>query len=199
MARGRLIFGMFFLGFCFGAQAEPIDDVMAALTRGNYTAAIDLLRSLLDQRDPGAMAIMGRMYETGSGVPKDDSKAADWYLKSLEVPPNGRFHAEPIETLVAQLYRDARGVSQSYADAAKWYRKAAERGFAPAQEGLACLYIKGHGVPQDFVLAYMWLNLAATGTSDEDILGRRDALAALMTPDQVAEAQKMTREWKPAR
>jgi TPR repeat protein len=139
------------------------------------------------------------MYETGSGVPKDDSKAADWYLKSVEVPPNGRFHAEPIETLVAQLYRDARGVSQSYADAAKWYRTAAERGFAPAQEGLASLYIKGHGVPQDFVLAYMWLNLAATGTSDENILGRRDALAALMTPDQVAEGQKMTREWKPAR
>jgi len=194
-----LILSGVLLVFCFSAQAEPIDDVIAAFERGDFTNAIDSLRPLLDRRDPSAMAMMGRMYETGSGVPKDDSKAAEWYLKSLQVPENKRFHPEPIETLVAQLYRDARGVPQSYAEAASWYRKAAERGFAPAQDGLASLYIKGHGVIQDFVLAYMWLNLAAASTGDESVIGRRDALAALMSPDQVAEAQKMTREWKPVR
>ena len=58
------------------------------------------------------------------------------------------------------------------------------------------MYSKGWGVPQDYVQAHMWYNLAAAqGEKNSRIL--RDSLAKQMTPTQIAEAQKLTLEWKP--
>jgi hypothetical protein len=49
----------------------------------------------------------------------------------------------------------------------------------------------------------MWLNLAATNFPASDATNRaaarkdRDVVAAKMTPDQIAAAQRLAREWKP--
>ena len=59
------------------------------------------------------------------------------------------------------------------------------------------MYLQGKGVPQDNVLAHMWFNLSAAQGS-EDARTYRDNVAKLMTPDQIAEAQRLAREWKPA-
>ena len=48
-----------------------------------------------------------------------------------------------------------------------------------------------------YVLAHMWFNLAAA-QGDKQAAADRDAIAAKMTPDQIAEAQRMARDWKPA-
>ena len=62
------------------------------------------------------------------------------------------------------------------------------------------MYEKGQGVPQDYVAAHLWLNLAASRWTAKD-RGRaatiRDEVAEKMTPDQLAEAQRLAREWKP--
>ena len=55
-------------------------------------------------------------------------------------------------------------------------------------------------MPQDYTQAHMWFNLAAANLPKEarDIAVRnRDRVAAKMTPAQIAEAQKLAREWKP--
>jgi uncharacterized protein len=56
-------------------------------------------------------------------------------------------------------------------------------------------------VPQNYVMAHMWMNLAASRAKPaerrEAFAATRDALAAKMTPAQIAEAQKMASEWKP--
>ena len=52
----------------------------------------------------------------------------------------------------------------------------------------------GYGVPKDIRIAYMWLNLAAA-QSWSDAISFRDALSKEMTKEQIAEAQKMSREW----
>jgi len=99
------------------------------------------------------------------------------------------------------MYASGHGVPQDYAQAAKWYRLAADQGNASAQSNLGVMYSLGHGVPKDYVLAYMWRNLAAAAASDADIreqaVKAREALATMMTPAQVAKAQRMSREWKP--
>ena len=41
------------------------------------------------------------------------------------------------------------------------YRVDAEKGNSSAQFSLGFMYEKGQGVPQDYVQAYMWFNLAA--------------------------------------
>jgi len=55
------------------------------------------------------------------------------------------------------------------------------------------MYANGQGVPQDYVRAHMWLNLS--GAIGNISGGKtRDQIAAWMTPQQIAEAQKMARE-----
>ncbi len=60
------------------------------------------------------------------------------------------------------------------------------------------MYHFAKGVTQDYVHAHMWYSLAAAG--GEKVASKwRDILAEKMTPDQIAEAQKLAREWKPKR
>ncbi len=76
------------------------------------------------------------------------------------------------------------------------YRKAADQGIAEAQVNLGTMYNDGYGVPQDYVQAHMWYNLAAARGLK---IGRknRDLLAEKMTPAQIVEARRLAREWKP--
>jgi uncharacterized protein len=94
------------------------------------------------------------------------------------------------------MYANGRGVRQSYTIAAIWLRKAADQGHGTAQRDLGLMYANGQGVPQDYVYAHMWLNLSAAGGTDPTTKDR-DLVAAKMTPAQIAEAQKLAREWKP--
>ena len=65
----------------------------------------------------------------------------------------------------------------------------------PAQVDLGVLYWNGQGVQPDVVLAYMWLSLATA--HEPDAVGELDLVASQMTPDEIAEAQRLAREWKP--
>ena len=89
---------------------------------------------------------------------------------------------------------------QNYAEAVRLYQLAAGQGYAIAQHDLGAMYYNGEGVAQDYVRALMWFSLAAsaeTGAKAEQVAEVRDATARRMTPAQIAEAQRLTREWKP--
>lgn len=92
------------------------------------------------------------------------------------------------------MYEEGRGTPQDYAEAAKWYRKAAEQGNEAAQWDLGALYAKGQGVTQDYIAAHMWFSLAAA-QGDEMSREERDRVAKAMSPAQIAEAQRLAREW----
>ena len=90
-------------------------------------------------------------------------------------------------------------------EAVKWYRKAAAQGHAPAQVTLGLMYAIGEGVPQDFVTAYAWWDIAAAnGNTDTvavtDLLAKETAatgkthIAKDMTPDQIAKAEALVKE-----
>ena len=99
------------------------------------------------------------------------------------------------------MYDTGEGVPQDDAEAVRWYRLAAEQGNPFAQYSLGSHYRNGRGVPQDDVQAYMWFNLAAsrlTGDNREAVARQRDDLAARMTPERIAEAQRLASEWDAA-
>jgi len=75
-------------------------------------------------------------------------------------------------------------------------RLEAESGDVAAQWALGARYYYGKGVPVDLTLSYKWLNIAASSGDEvaRDDLGK---VALEMTQEQIAEAQKMCREWKP--
>ena len=89
------------------------------------------------------------------------------------------------------MYDNGYGVPQDYAEAIKWYRKAAEQGNDRAQYNLGLMYDIGYGVPQDVVRAHMWYDIAGVDVA----IYYRDYVAREMTPEQIAEAQKLAREW----
>ena len=92
------------------------------------------------------------------------------------------------------MYRDGDGVPEDDAEAVRLFRLAAEQGFALAQFNLGVMYANGEGVPEDDVLAYMWFNVAAA-QGYEGAQGNKDLLAERMTREQIAEAQRLSREW----
>ena len=75
-------------------------------------------------------------------------------------------------------------------------RALAEQGNALAQNSLGGKYATGQGVSQDYVFAHMWSNLAAS-QGNEDAVKQCDEIATKMTPDQIAKAQRLAREWMP--
>jgi TPR repeat protein len=98
--------------------------------------------------------------------------------------------AGPLEDADAALKR------RDYATALRLIRPLAEQGDANAQYNLGVFYDNGLGVPQDKVRAYMWFNLSAA-QGREGAAAFRDLIARRMTPAQIAEAQRLAREWKP--
>ncbi len=72
----------------------------------------------------------------------------------------------------------------------------AEQGHAQAQVNLGIIYSQGRGVPKDAVQAYRWYILAAN--QGDDLAEKfTDHWEKSMTLDQLAEAQRLAREWKP--
>ncbi len=76
----------------------------------------------------------------------------------------------------------------NYTSAFVEWRIAGGKGDARSQYDLARLYEEGLGVPQNFVHAHAWYNLAA-GHGLGEARAARDDLAKRMTPDQLARAQ----------
>ena len=140
--------------------------------------------------------LAGQLEDANAAYQKQDYTAALRLLRPLA----NRGDADA-QFKLGYMYDNGQGVPKDYVEAAKWYRLAADQGDARAQNNLGSLYFRGEGVPKDYVLAYMWRNLASAGASDaavrEQAAKARDALATMMTPAQVAEAQRMSREWKP--
>jgi TPR repeat protein len=91
------------------------------------------------------------------------------------------------------------GAEQDDGEAARWLKRAADQRNGDSQFLLGALYWNGEGVPIDPVLAYMWFNLAAAagGTDAQDARDARDEAEQQMTSEQLAEAARLAREWKP--
>jgi uncharacterized protein len=120
--------------------------------------------------------------------PVRSAKSANWHAKAKA------------DALLGFKYEHGLGVPQSFERAADLYLRAAERGDPTGQYLLGLMYDKGHGVWQDGVLAYKWLNLAAArerGRVREQYLRVRDAAASKLTSDQLYMGQELALQWVP--
>ena len=91
-------------------------------------------------------------------------------------------------------YEKGDGVPKDIAQAVIWYRKAAEQGYAKAQNNLAVLYAMGQGVPQDYKQAHAWFSVAAANGHSNATKGR-DMAAAELTPAGKEEAQALASQY----
>lgn len=79
----------------------------------------------------------------------------------------------------------------NYAAALKEFKKAAEKGEASAQFNLGNMYGKGEGVPQDYKIAYILFNIAASKGDDSAVINR-DIVLSKLTPAARMEAQRIS-------
>ena len=91
---------------------------------------------------------------------------------------------------------DGDGTPEDAGAAARWFLAAAEQGYAKAQNHIGVRLARGEGMQKDEVRALMWLTLAAARNHTQAIDNRK-ALAKTLSPAQVAEAERLAKEWKP--
>ena len=148
------------------------------------------LRQLAQRGDATAQNELGLLYYEGKGVPQNHRKAKEWFDKAVEQGHPGA------QVNLGTLYLRGEGAPQSSQMALFWFGRAAAQEDALAFAKLGMMYTQGRGVLQDFIQAHMWYNLSAAHGEPRSAEAR-DALAKQMTFSQVAEAQRLAREWSP--
>jgi TPR repeat protein len=142
-----------------------------------------------------ALSLQGCAEDAGSSASSNDCR--EFYGTAAALEPCTKAaeqgHAKA-QAVLGVMHADGKGIPQDYAEAVNWYRKAAEQGYARAQFRLSYMYRYGKGVSQDYVMAHMFLNVAST-TGSDTYRKARDGIAELMTGEQIAEAQRLAREW----
>ena len=183
------------LALCGHAWASSSDYRSAAYTPGAYANTPQ--RLLAEQGYPAFQNSLGARYRDGRGVAQDLIEAVKWFrLAANQGMPDAQFN-------LALMYDEGKGIAKDRAQAVKWFRLAAEQGMPDAQNNLGVRYDNGQGVARDYVQAYKWFDLAASNfpASDKENRERavrnRGIVAAKMTPAQIAEAERLSREWKP--
>jgi uncharacterized protein len=79
-------------------------------------------------------------------------------------------------------------------DALTQFEVDAKKGRADALYNLGLAYSTGQGVSVDFVAAHKWFNLAAV-RGVEEAKSWRAQISSEMNAAQIAEAQRLAREW----
>ena len=103
------------------------------------------------------------------------------------------------------MYYTGQGTSKNYVEAFKWYKKSAQNGFAPAQKQLGVFYEDGKGITRNYIEAHKWYNIAKANTTNDsnDNEDKTSEYAKIlmnncelkMTPEQIATAQNLAKEW----
>ena len=190
------------------AQAGLMDSYNAGQgVPQDYEEAAKWSRKAAEQGDISCQVMLANYYRLGRGVPEDNAEAFKWFRKAAEqrdeevqVAYGVKYRAEA-QMEIGHMYGSGRGVKQDDAEAVKWLRKAAEQGQVDAMRILGFGYLFGLGSPKDYVQSYFWYSLASSRASGDDykeVSGGRDNAAKKLTPDQLREAQRMTREWEKA-
>ncbi len=191
-----------FLGTLLSAAAQTATPV-AGPTPGPNPGIDPALQAKADAGDAAAEVALGEHYAQAAATDDDKTQMARdyqqelaWYRKAADQ------NYIPGEMHLAALYRDGGGktIPRDMEQAATWYRRAADQGDPAAQATLGVLYSFGQGVPQNYVEAYFWLDLAASvsGPNQEKYAANRQMVGQHLTTDQVSDVQDRVTAWKAA-
>lgn len=175
------------MGAVHPASAQDYDKGYAALTSGDFATALRELSPLAETGDAAAQFLLGVLHYNGSGVPKDDAIAEDWFLKSAEQGDAAAQFA------LGVFYNDATGGRQDLERSRHWLLAAAEQGHAKAQSMLGYVYQNGLGVPKDMAEAMRWYLRAA---EQGDLTAQKIAALRYSVGDGVPKDAVQARKWR---
>lgn len=171
--------------YALGSQYEKGEGATIDLAK-----ATELFQKAATQGDADAQFRLGQMHASGEGVQRDAAKAVEFFEKAAK--QGNSTH----QLLLALNYQFGNGgIPKDAFKAAEWFGKAAAQGKASAQNQLGKMYYAGEGISKDVVIAYAWLNLAASGGVESAVQGRNVLDLELSTTEK-AEAQRLSSGWK---
>ncbi len=169
------------------AHAQDYVKAFKAHLRGDYAVALREYRPLAERDNVLAQYKLGIMYNNGEGVRQDFTEAARWFHRAASLG------YAPAQNSLGVKYEKGEGVKRNYSEAVKWYRHGAEQGYAIAQYRLGRMYALGRGIGRNYTEAVIWFKIAAA-KGVEDAAIARDSVAARLTPQQRATAERKSRE-----
>lgn len=147
--RCAALMGGLSLLFFPGPASATFQEAADALKEKDYVFALEEFTRLAEKEgDAEARYQLGRMYEQGFGVPRDEIQAFKIFEQAAQ---DGNSKAA---LKVGNAYYLGRGVTKNYVDAFNWFRKSAEDGNYSAQYNLGLMYEEGLGVKKDLVKAF---------------------------------------------
>lgn len=193
---------------------------------GDLTA-IKKLNTGVEQGDMYAQTALGNLYETGSAVALDYSRAKILYEAAAAqdyAPAQDllglmyeRGNGIPKDTSKAfvyfkksaiQGYSDAQfhlgvlyccadGEYKNYTEGAKWLWQAAKQGHGLAAQFLAELYQEGKGISRDYEKAYFWFRIANLRSGEIDAEKKAVEIRKYLESGQIDRLDKRIKDWKP--
>ena len=139
------------------ADAASLSRAPASAPAAAPTAPRAELECLDEARGGNArcQVVVGHLYRSGRGVPRDPAEAARWYRKAAEQGSDaGQYE-------LGVMHENGVGVVRNPREAVAWYRKAAVQGHARAQNMLGRAYENALAGQPNLVLAADWYRKAA--------------------------------------
>lgn len=180
---------------CNPSLAGPMEDAKSAYARKDYARAVAIWKDLAEKGDAESQGQLGTMYEMGKGVPQSSEVANLWFEKSAQ---QGNAVAQ---FLLATNYAKGRGVATNIELARNWYERSADQGYPLAQLNLGRFILSMSEPGRDPVLAFKWLDLAATNKLSPDYVLEwasvyRDELIKEMDSAQIDAGRRLVGEWR---
>jgi|GEM_PF-1296909 len=156
---------------------------------------LKLITKAAEQGNLRAQRELSSTYSDGRLVAVDYEKAVKWLMVAATLGDmRSQFH------LGMAYYFGEVDLPVNHQKAFEWLSKAADQGDADAQFRIAQMCAGGTGTQQDYVAAYMWLTISKRKmrmlNSGQET---RESLAAKMTPEQIAEAERRAAAFVPRR
>ncbi|MEO8332303.1 MAG: tetratricopeptide repeat protein [Gallionella sp.] len=134
-------------------DAASYQEGVDAYSQGNFSVALEKLKTPAEHGNPKAQFYLGLMYRQGNGVAQNDKEAAIWWSKAAE---QGNMEAQ--ENL-GLIYAKGLGVERDWVQADKWFSIAAASGKETAVNNKKTveLHMQPEGIAQANALAKDWL------------------------------------------
>lgn len=157
------------------------------------------LRKAAQQGHRHAQLRLGTAYRQHCVLPEEPGRALNALRSAVEEDDGAKHVLDEYESRGVPMASEAYKTPDEWHElaAAHWLERAARQGMAEAQYEIAHMYRQGKGVAVDYMLSYMWANIAGIVVDEArsicfDLKHHRYA-----SFDQIAEAQRLTREFVP--
>jgi TPR repeat protein len=155
--------------------------------------AFDLYQLAALGNNPDAMLKLAGFLYQGKGVAQDKKESLRFLVRSAEL---GNVDAQ---YSLGNQYHDGELMPRSLELAISWWKQSAIGGNLLGMVRMAELYFFSTDeavlIEKDNVLAYSWYNLAAV-SGMPDVAKNRDVIGSLLSPVEIAEAQRLSSGWK---